>query len=1126
MSKENSNKPLETVGDEALEARIVAWVLGEASAFEAAELEELCEKDPEVALFARRMRMLDGFIRDDSKEPARLSDGKRAKLLEAIGAGDEAKAPAPRRDWRRAVRQRLLPIAAVLVLLVVVGLLAMPGSLRRLAPLAEMSPVKFQSSASGDAMMPLMDVAEEEAAARGSEVLPNELIEGTPRPIILPKARPSREPAAEMAPPSVTAPQSTTVAGGIASNGAVAMDSIDAIIPKDLVSKPQGGRGPGDGKMAQLEKKKDAQQGQPNLSLGYNSDAREQGVVTERAGDRFYEGGAATDGSGVTGLSFGTGDDYGAGWSGGSGGGGGGGDVPLVGDVPALGRLFKGASDQSESTRSRESGRTDANGRFGIDADADARFGGEAPTVDAFRYSTNAANMKAGSGAVVDLETRSEGLGADVSVDPFAPAPEAAPIEEVRASAGKPMQDKEMNRLHSLSRLQEEAVRAKGEAQLGLEKSARELDELKLRGRMNQTAPGNVRGEASNLNAAREDLLRQVDQAWDEAVPPQKALKEAETVDAKPLVTDGRKAAEKRQAQSPDPLPTPEPADASDDASSTWWKSNALDAPNEPEPSAGEGEERDGEEVRRKLSLGTGHYNLGDFKKAEEAYKNALRVDPYNAEARRGLEKVEAAQKSYYRAAYDQTRAGLLAQVDESWEMETLEAEETLEQERTEVLDLMAEISASEEPFSTFSLHVSDASFKLASAALQRGERPDPESIRPEEFYNAFDYGDPAPSAGEPVACVMEQAAHPAFPQRNLLRVAVRTGASGRAQSVPLNLTLLLDNSGSMERGDRAEGVARAVEQLSTLLKPGDQVTVAGFSRTPRLLADRLDGGQAAQLNDLVRQVPAEGGTNLEQALVLGEELATRQFVPGAQNRMVLFTDGAANLGDADPESLNTRVETLRQNGIAFDAAGFGADGLNDRMLERLTRNGNGRYYVVDDPAEAGEGFANKLAGAFRPAAENVKVQVVFNPDRVGQYKLIGFEEHRLKKEDFRDDTVDAAEMAAEEAGVALYQMEVLPDGEGEIGEVRVRFRDAGSGEMIERNWTIPYEEGAPAFDQAAESLQLAGLAAFAAEKLRDAPMAGVVDYAELAPVVGRVAAKYAGSKRVAELRQMIEALR
>lgn len=443
--------------------------------------------------------------------------------------------------------------------------------------------------------------------------------------------------------------------------------------------------------------------------------------------------------------------------------------------------------------------------------------------------------------------------------------------------------------------------------------------------------------------------------------------------------------------------------------------------------------------------------------------------------------------------------------------------------DHTATLDAMAEVQAADEPYSTFSMHVSDASFKLAAAAIERGEVPAAESIRPEEFYNAFDYGDPAPTASEPVACAVEQCAHPAFPQRNLLRIAVRTGADGRSQSVPLNLTLLLDNSGSMEREDRAEGLNQAVAGLSSLLKEGDTVTVAGFSRQPRLLADRVDGKDAVMLNGLVDQTPAEGGTNLEEALKLGGDLAKRQFKEGAQNRVVLFTDGAANLGDADPESLNGKVEQLRNEGIAFDAAGFGADGLNDRLLERLTRNGNGRYYVVDDADDASEGFAEQLAGAFRPAAENVKVQVVFNPSRVGNYKLIGFEEHRLKKEDFRDDAVDAAEMASEEAGVALYQFEVLPDGEGEVGEVSVRFRDTASGEMVEQSWPIPYDPQAPAFDQAKSGLQLAGMAAFVAEKLRGAPMAEAVDYSQLRGVMGRVKAEYAGNERVAQLERMMK---
>ena len=442
-------------------------------------------------------------------------------------------------------------------------------------------------------------------------------------------------------------------------------------------------------------------------------------------------------------------------------------------------------------------------------------------------------------------------------------------------------------------------------------------------------------------------------------------------------------------------------------------------------------------------------------------------------------------------------------------------------------LDLMAEVSAAKEPYSTFSLHVSDASFRVARAALARGERPAPEKVRPEEFYNAFDYGDPAPTAGEPVACATEQCRHPVLPGRNLVRIAVRAGSVGRGAGQPLRLTVLLDNSGSMEREDRRAALGEAVRQLASLLGPADVVSVIGFARTPRLLGDRMDGATAAgKLAGIVDGTPSEGGTNLEAALALAGEVALRQFAGGAQNRIVLLTDGAANLGNANPDSLAKRIESLRRRGVAFDAAGFGTAGMNDTMLERLTRDGNGRYYVVDRVEDAGPAFAAKLAGAFRPAAENVKVQVRFNPQRVGRYRLIGFEKHRLKKEDFRNDAVDAAELAAEEAGVALYQVELLPGGEGEIGEVGVRFRNVAVGRMVERHWTLAYDENAPPFDKASPSIQLAGTAALLADVLRDGPLAPLTDWRDLAPVLSRVNAEFSGNKKVEELVEMIGKVR
>lgn len=417
---------------------------------------------------------------------------------------------------------------------------------------------------------------------------------------------------------------------------------------------------------------------------------------------------------------------------------------------------------------------------------------------------------------------------------------------------------------------------------------------------------------------------------------------------------------------------------------------------------------------------------------------------------------------------------------------------------RTVVLPEGFEISTAEKSDSTFSLNVSDVSFKLAKSALAAGNWPDASKVRPEEFVNALDYDDSKPSQSEKVACVIEQGAHPFMQQRNLMRIAMSTASLGRNASTPLRLTILLDQSGSMERADRAESVKRAFALLAAQLTANDEVTLVGFARTPRLLAERMKGDQAGKLAGIVANPLTEGGTNLEAALSSGLQLARQQFVAGAQNRIILLTDGAANLGDALPENLARQVEAMRKFGIAFDACGVGADGLNDEILSSLTKQGDGRYYFLDRPEDADEGFARQIAGALRPAAKNVKVQILFNPDRVSKFKLYGFEKHKLKKEDFRNDAVDAAEMAAEESGVALYHFEAMPEGRGDIGTVSVRFFDMGSKAMVERTWAIPYEADTALFAEAEPALRLASVAGLFAEKLKGSPVGERVELKRL----------------------------
>jgi len=354
----------------------------------------------------------------------------------------------------------------------------------------------------------------------------------------------------------------------------------------------------------------------------------------------------------------------------------------------------------------------------------------------------------------------------------------------------------------------------------------------------------------------------------------------------------------------------------------------------------------------------------------------------------------------------------------------------------------------------------------------------------------------------------------------------MRTSALGRSSTTPLRLTLLLDNSGSMERMDRRQTVRRAFESLSQQLSANDQVTLISFSNKPRLLADRVNGAKVSELLPILDNLPSEGGTNIEAALNLALEKALEQKETNTQNRVILLTDGAVNLGDADPDSLSKMVIRMRDLGIAFDAAGISAQDLNDEVLEALTRQGDGRYYLLDSVEAASSGFADQIAGALRPSAKNVKVQVEFNPQRVGRYKLLGFEKYQLNKEDFRNDKVDAAELAAAEAGIAMYQFEAKSDGIGDIGSVSVRFQDIATGMMIEKRWPIPYEPGSYRIEEASPSLKVATAAVMLAAKLRAEPLGESVDLKALSSLVASLPEAVRNTLRVQQLQVMIERAR
>ncbi|HMJ89838.1 MAG TPA: von Willebrand factor type A domain-containing protein, partial [Candidatus Acidoferrum sp.] len=367
------------------------------------------------------------------------------------------------------------------------------------------------------------------------------------------------------------------------------------------------------------------------------------------------------------------------------------------------------------------------------------------------------------------------------------------------------------------------------------------------------------------------------------------------------------------------------------------------------------------------------------------------------------------------------------------------------------------EVLTRETAFSTFSLNVADVSFKLAAASLEKGAMPEAANIRAEEFLNAFDYRDPVPAPGAAVSFAWERAQFPFAQNRDVLRFSVKTAAAGRDGGRPLNIVLLLDASGSMERADRVRIIQEGLRTLATQLQAQDKISVVTFARTARLWVDGVSGTNAAQVAQRVSEITPEGGTNLEDALDLAYRTATRHYTANAINRVVLLTDGAANLGDVEPANLKAKVESNRKQGIALDCFGVGWEGFNDDLLEQLSRNGDGRYGFINSPEEAATEFVGQLAGALRVAASDVKVQVEFNPKRVSAYRQVGYAKHQLTKEQFRDNKVDAAEIGASEAGNGLYVIETNPRGEGPIATVRVRYRVPNTSDYREQEWVVPF---------------------------------------------------------------------
>jgi Ca-activated chloride channel homolog len=344
-----------------------------------------------------------------------------------------------------------------------------------------------------------------------------------------------------------------------------------------------------------------------------------------------------------------------------------------------------------------------------------------------------------------------------------------------------------------------------------------------------------------------------------------------------------------------------------------------------------------------------------------------------------------------------------------------------------------------QEPVSTFSIDVDTASYSYVRAALNTGFLPPPESVRVEEMVNYFPYAYPAPEAGEapfkPSVSVLQT---PWNPGTKLVQIALQGRMPAIAERPALNLVFLIDTSGSMQDANKLPLLKQSLGLMLGQLRPEDQIAIVAYAGSAGEVLPPTAASERDTILGALDRLEAGGSTAGAEGLELAYKIATRMGSKGKVSRVLLATDGDFNVGVSDPAGLEAYVAKQRDTGVYLSVLGFGRGNLDDAAMQSLAQNGNGTAAYIDTLQEARKVLVDQLTGALFPIANDVKIQVEWNPAQVAEYRLIGYETRALKREDFNNDQVDAGEIGAGTAVTALY--EITPVGSDAVLNDPLRY--------------------------------------------------------------------------------------
>jgi len=335
--------------------------------------------------------------------------------------------------------------------------------------------------------------------------------------------------------------------------------------------------------------------------------------------------------------------------------------------------------------------------------------------------------------------------------------------------------------------------------------------------------------------------------------------------------------------------------------------------------------------------------------------------------------------------------------------------------------------NAKDNPLSTFSVDVDNASYSNMRRFINNGQLPPADAVRIEEMINYFSYDLAGPKDDEPVAIHTELSSAPWNPAHRLLRIGLKAKTIADDKLPASNLVFLLDVSGSMADENKLPLVKAAMKMLVGQLRAKDKVTIVSYAGEAGLRLATTSGDNKAKIDSAIDQLNAGGSTNGGEGIKLAYKMAADNFIKNGNNRIIMATDGDFNVGPSSDGDMESLIVKERATNVAISIMGVGMGNVKDSKMETLADKGNGNYFYIDNITEARKALVSEFGGTMFTVAKDVKLQVEFNPVKVQAYRLLGYEDRMLNKEDFNNDKKDAGDMGSGHTVTALY--EIVPAG-------------------------------------------------------------------------------------------------